>query len=66
MGIKTDCEYYNSKTIPRDITGRNTLSTPESVTEHECNHEENLVAGLTGKPCNIENDYCPYNPKRAL
>jgi hypothetical protein len=67
MTINRNCEYYNSRTIKRNVTS-NTLSPSPPIIVHECHHKKNTDSGgnivLTSKSCNIENEYCPYNSLR--
>lgn len=61
MPINFDCEYYERQEKERHIV-RNTLSKIPPVVNHICKHPKNRSYSVTSKPCNIENDYCPYNP----
>ena len=67
MTINPNCEYYNSRKLKRNVTS-NTLSPSPSIIAHECYHKKNTDSVgkiiLTSKPCNIENEYCPYNTLR--
>lgn len=65
MAINRDCEYYETEPIKRNVL-RNTLDEVEPVIHHLCFHPQNTKAGqltFTSKVCDVNNDFCPYNPE---
>ncbi len=62
MAINRDCEYYKVEPIKRNVL-RNTLDEVEPVIRHLCCHPEAGPPNLTSKGCDLNNAFCPYNPK---
>ncbi|MBI4681353.1 MAG: hypothetical protein HY753_09190 [Nitrospirae bacterium] len=65
MTINHRCTYYKHEEIKRNRV-RNTFDEDEPVVLHSCYHPQNTKAGrliVTSKGCDVNNDFCPENPK---
>lgn len=60
MGINKDCEFYEYDEIERSV-----IPPKPPLPQHNCLHPDNKPYAIIHKPCNTNNDYCPYNPNNA-